>query len=87
MDRNPEDSWGVVIPFAGAREPQASPHPGVRRRPHLERQSVEDLLTSLKGRRGRLEDRIALLSLAIDKLEIQVETKGRLELLPGQDVS
>lgn len=94
MDRDAaQDAQGIVIPFSTFRrrllENGGSALPGSRRRragerPRVgDRRPVEELLASLKGRRGRLEDRLALLSLAIEKLEVQVETKRSLEILPG----
>ncbi len=53
-----------------------------RRRPG-DRASVEALLASLKGRRRKLQDRLDLVGLAIDRLENQVATKRRLEVLSG----
>ncbi|MBM3268611.1 MAG: hypothetical protein FJZ01_13265 [Candidatus Sericytochromatia bacterium] len=53
-----------------------------RRKPEA-RESVESLLSSLRGRRDKLEGRLQMLSLAIDRLEDQVAVKRRLEILPG----
>lgn len=86
MDRNAaNDTTGNVVPFPTVQRlggPQVASG-GPRRRGGGERRPVEELLGALKGRRGRLEDRLALLSLAIEKLEVQVETKRNLEILPG----
>lgn len=84
-----KDETGTVIPFPAVLQTctVASAAPKRRaqadRRATPDRPSVEALLNSLRGRRDRLEDRLALLSLAIEKLEDQVETKRHLEILPG----
>ncbi len=92
MDRKAaKDNKGTVIAFpADQNQDRSKPasagprrRPPVERRTEVERLPVEELLDSLKGRRVRLEDRLALISLAIQKLEVQVETKRNLEILPG----
>lgn len=93
MDRqHAREPRGEVIAFpAGSRGGEG--WPGLeaggapRRKARSERRPVEELLDSLKGRRGRLADRLTLVSLAIEKLEEQLETKRHFAILDGSTAS
>jgi len=78
MSSTPSNDSSSIIAF-----PVRAASAGPRRRQQGDRRSIEELLDSLKSRRGRLEDRLSLVSLAIEKLESQVATKRKIEILPG----
>ncbi|MBM3276389.1 MAG: hypothetical protein FJZ00_14640 [Candidatus Sericytochromatia bacterium] len=80
----PDADEGVVVPFApksSAASRRRAPAP-IRTAPQG-RETVEDLLSTLRGRREKLQERLGLLGLAIDKLEDQVATKRQLSVMPG----